>query len=303
MRPRLDRLFAAFEGTRSAYPVAIFRIFFFTGLAIHFFPSLIWLDEGYRPGAVRSDEWNTWLYMHFSGCPHAVVRGLSIVTMAACVAAIVGVFPRIAVTVCGVGLYTFASFNALHLQTLALVEAWAVLLLWMVCGGGTSVLSLDALRRGPSGPAREPRLFSSLVLYQILLGVFFAGVEKVLAGWPGSNEMGVLLSYPRGAMVRDWVAMSDFMHRPGVGRVLSWATLAVELGSPIALLFKRTRIAALVVYEGFFLGIIAMLEVPPLFYFTFAFGGLLALDDQEVARARAWLDRRPPGLRSHSLQK
>jgi hypothetical protein len=291
MRRLLDRFFGSFEGTRSAYPIAIFRIAFFSGLAIHFFPSLIWLDEGYRAGALRTNEWSSWLFLQGLRLPLAEVRLLSVVTMAACVAAIVGIYPRVAAVVCGVGFFAFASFNGLHLQTLALVEAWAVLLLWMICGGGARVLSLEAVLRKDEAPAVEPRLLSNLVLYQILLGVFFAGVEKILAGWPWSNEMGLLMSYPRGSMVRDWVAAAGFMQRPIVGGLLSWFTLVVELGSPIALLFKRTRLAALVVYEAFFLGIIATLEVPPLFYFTFAFGGLLALDDSEVERGRALVVR------------
>ena len=221
MRRLLDRFFGSFDGTRSAYPIAVFRIAFFSGLAIHFFPSLIWLDEGYRTGAPRTNEWNSWLFLQGLRLPHAEVRLLSGVTMAACVAAIAGIYPRVAAAVCGVGFFAFASFNGLHLQTLALVEAWAVLLLWMVCGGGARVLSLEAVLRKSGVPAVEPRLLSNLVLYQILLGVFFAGVEKVLAGCPWSNEMGLLLAYPRGSMVRDWVAAAGFMQRPIVGGVLS----------------------------------------------------------------------------------
>ncbi len=69
----------------------------------------------------------------------------------------------------------------------------------------------------------------------MLLGVFFAGVEKVMAGWPWSDEMGVILSYPRGFMVRDWVAASSLLHAPFVGHALSWFTLVVELGTPVGL--------------------------------------------------------------------
>jgi len=292
MPPTLDRFFRAFEGTRSAYPLAVFRIVFFVGLALHFFPSLIWFDEGYRPGALRTEEWNEWLYEHFWRFPQRDLHVLAVLTMVACVMGIVGVLPRVAAIVSGVGLYAFASFNALHLQTLALVEVWAILLLWMICGGGAAALSIESLvRRRKTGadPPREPTLLAGLVLYQILLAVFFAGVEKVLAGWPWSNEMGIVLSYPRGFLVRDWVAASPFVHGWFVSHLSTWFTMVAELGTPIALLFKRTRVVALVVYEVFFLGIVCMLEVPPLFYCTFAAGGLLALDDEEVDRACARL--------------
>lgn len=295
MPPTLDRFFRAFEGTRSAYPIAMFRIAFFSGLALHFFPSLLWFDEGYRPGALRTEEWSEWLYERFWRLPQTDLHVLAFLTMAACIMGIVGLLPRVAAIVAGLGFYAFASFNSLHLQTLALVEAWAVLLLWMICGGGSAVLSVEALvrtRRGETATAREPALLPGLVLYQVLLAVFFAGVEKFLAGWPWTNEMGIVLSYPRGFIVRDWVAGSSFMHGWLMTHFATWFTMLVELGTPWALLFKRTRLVALLIYEAFFLGIIAMLEVPPLFYCTFAFGGLLALDDEEVDRLCARLLRR-----------
>jgi hypothetical protein len=291
MDSALDRCFRPFEGTRSAYPIALFRIGFFTGLAVHFFPTLLRLDDAYRPGALRSNQWNEWLYEHFQQVPHGVLRVLSMVTMLACMMAILGIYTRVAAIVSGVGFYAFASFNSMYVQTLALISAWAILLLWMICGGGAAALSVPLPRRRSAepGPPVEPSLLSGLILFQVLLGVFFSGVEKVLAGWPWSDEMGVILSYPRGFMVRDWVAASSFLHAPPVGHALSWFTIVVELGTPLGLLFRRTRIVSLLLYEAFFLGIITMLEVPALFYCIFAFGAVLALDDEQVSRALSFL--------------
>ena len=292
MASELDRAFEPFEGTRSAYPIGVFRIAFFSFLALHFFPSLLWLDEAYRPGALRTMEWSEWIYRRFGHMSHAELRVWSVATMAACVMGIVGAWPRVAALVSGAGFYVFASFNGLHLQTLALIPAWAILTLWAICGGGAAAFSVDALVSKKSGPPVEPRLLSALVLYQVLLGVFFSGVEKLLAGWPWNNEMGVLLAYPRGFLVRDWVAGSSLLHASFTTHALSWFTILVELGTPLGLLFRRTRIVSLVIYEVFFLGIVAMLEVPPLFYGIFAFGGVLALGDAEVERVRSLLRRR-----------
>lgn len=274
------KLFAPFEGTRDPRPIAIVRIAFFSGLLLHFAPSLIWLDVGYGRGAVRSDAWNHWLFAHLSHTPPALVRAFAIVTLLALGAAIVGIRPRTAAIVGGLGCYAFASFNSIHLQTLALIPAWAISILWMICGGGANAYAPRA-----SGE-REPSLLGSLVLFQILLAVFFSGVEKLLAGWPGTNEMSIVLAYPRGFMVRDWVAALPVLHGPVMSTLLTWGTLAIELGTPILLLIRRTRMYALVAYELFFLGIIAMLEVPPLFYFIFASVPLLALDDAQLTALR-----------------
>jgi len=286
----IAKLFAPFEGTRDPRPLAIVRIAFFSGLLLHFAPSLIWLDVGYGRGAVRADAWNHWLFSHLSHTPPAVVRILAIATLLALVAAIAGIRPRIAAVVAGLGCYAFTSFNSIHLQTLALIPAWAILMLWMICGGGANAYAPRASRE------REPSLLGSLILFQILLAVFFSGVEKLLAGWPGTNEMSIVLAYPRGFMVRDWVAALPVLHGPVMSTLLTWGTLAIELGTPILLLVRRTRMYALVAYELFFLGIIAMLEVPPLFYFIFASVPLLALDDAQLVSvgnwARRWAGRR-----------
>lgn len=294
-----SRFFAAFDGTRSAVPIAVFRIAFFAGLALHFFPSLLHLDENYAPGALRTEEWSHWLYVSLQRIPRSALRVGSVVTMLACAMGIVGYRPRVAAIVSGCGFYVFASFNGLPVQTLALVDAWAILLVWMICGGGAEGLSVDAwLKRRAGGDAareapRAPKLLSGLVLYQAILGTFFAGVEKLLAGWPGTNEMGILLNYPRGFVVRDWVAASGWLHGFLVTHAFTWLTLFVELGAPLVFVLGRPRMRALalVVYEAFFLGIVAMLQVPPLFYCIFAFGGLLVLDDAQVEAIQARLRR------------
>jgi len=286
---------APFEGTRDPHAIAIVRIALFAGLLLHFAPSLLWLDIGYGRGAIRIDSWNHWLFTQLWKVPPGVVRALSIVTLLACVAGLVGLRPRIAAIVAGLGCYTFASWNAIHLQTLALVPAWAMLLLWAICGGGSAVLSVDA--RLGARQDREPALLGSLILFQILLAVWFSGVEKLIAGWPLSNEMGIVLAYPEGFIVRDWVTALPVLHGPVVSNALSWLTVAVELGAPILLLFRRTRMIAFVVYELFFLGIVAMLEVPPLFYFIFASVPLLALDDDQLATLRRVASPRRRGRR------
>ena len=139
---------------------------------------------------------------------------------------------------------------------------------------------------------RQNKLLGGLILFQILLAVFFSGLEKVLAGWPGTNDMAVILGYPHGFLVRDWVAALPVLHGPVISHLLTYSTLVIELGAPFALLHPRTRLVAFVMWQAFFLGIIAMLEVPPLFYFIFAAGPVLALSDAQLTGARQWVRAR-----------
>lgn len=274
MGARSDTLFAPFEGQRDPFALAVVRVAFFAGLLLHFAPSLIWLDIGYGRGAIRADAWNHWLFSHLWRIPPAVLRTMACVTLASLVAGIAGYRTRYAAAVAFAGCFAFASFNCIHLQTLALIPAWALLLLWVVCG------------------ERQNKLLGGLILYQVLLAVLFSGLEKVLAGWPGTNDMAVVLGYPRGFIVRDWVYALPFLHGPVVSHLLTYGTLVVELGAPFALLHPRTRLVAFCAWQAFFLGIIAMLEVPALFYFIFAAVPVLALPDAQLAAARQWLRAR-----------
>lgn len=293
MASRLTRLFSPFEGETTALPLAVFRIAFYGGLAIHFLPA-IFRGDAYSPGALRTEEWSHYLFLHFSRLPHGALSALGLLTFAAILLGLLGLWPRIAALGSFAGLYAFASFNGLPVQTLALLDVWAILILWAICGGGDRALSIAALRH-PERARKEPRLLPSLILYQIVLAVFFSGIEKLLAGWPGSNEMGLILSYPKGFLVRDWVFATAFLHGRALTSALSWLTLLVELGTPILLFWQRTRLYALAVYQLFFLGIIAMLEVPPLFYFIFAAGALLALSDRDLARLKDAVGSRSRG--------
>ena len=263
---RLDRLFAPFEGTRDPLPLAVMRVAFFAGLFLHFAPSLLWLDIGYGHGAVRADAWSHWLFSHLwrSRRPCSA-RWRCSRSAPASRASPAG--PRIAAIVAFAGCYAFASFNSIHLQTLALIPAWAILILWAICGGDP-----------------RSRLLAGLVLFQVLLAVEFSGIEKLLAGWPWSNEMAVVLAYPRGFMVRDWVAALPMLHGPVASHLFTWVTLAVELGTPRAPARppdspRRARRLASCSSSASS----RCSRCPPLFYCIFAGAPLLALGDDQIA--------------------
>ena len=198
MASRLDKLFAPFEGERDPLPIAIVRIAFFGGLAIHFFPALCHLDDSYAPGALRTDEWSHWLFVHVPTPAAPRARGAGALTMLAVVPAMVGLFTRDRRDRLRRSASTRSrASTACRCRPSRLLDAWAILLLWMICGGGDGRSRSTRSAARPS-PAREPKLLASLILFQILLAVFFSGIEKLLAGWPGTNEMGVVFSLPEG---------------------------------------------------------------------------------------------------------
>lgn len=287
----LTRFMMRMDASVDARLVAMFRICFFTGLLLHFAPSLWHLDVCYSADVVRLPFWSTTLFRALPLLPPVIIRALGAITVGAMLCALVGFKPRAAAVLTYVGTYTFASFNALHIQTLAVVNAWAVLPVLCVCDGASRAWSVDAWRHGLPRDTRAPGLLPRLVLFQVLLAFSFAGVEKLLWSWPTHNEMAMLFRTPRGYMVRDWAWDLTWLHDPGVAAVLGWMTIGVELSTVPLLLWKKTRLFALATYELFFLGVIAALEVPPLFYLMFAAGAVFILDDDDIFRLRGILRR------------
>ena len=280
-----DKLFGYFEARCDPRPLALFRILFYGGLAVHFGPSLIWTEENFSSTAFRTNQWNRWLYNAFESLSPNVVLILAVLTGVAVLVGILGLHARGAAIATALGLYTFTSFNALNLQTLALGLAWALLWLWALAGTGDEVWALKVNKAARNKLATSaPMLCRALIVLQLQLGLFFAGIEKITAGWPMTNEMHVLLSYPGGFILRPWVANQPFFEYQWVGMALTVLTLVVELGIPILFLFKKTRLPAVAAYQLFFLGIVAMLQVPPLFYAVYAGCGILVLSDAETRR-------------------
>lgn len=301
---RTTSLRSWFLRPRSATLFALFRIAFFSGLLIHFAPALLHLEESFGPSAVRLPFLSKTLFHFLPHLPFWLLQTCALLTLAACASAGIGFFPRTSAALCFLGTYSFASFNALPFFTLALANAWAVLPVFCICEGSAAALSVEAWWRRRQGhpPSAPPSVLANLIVFQLLLVFFFAGIEKVLAGWPMNNEMAMLLQTPKGYLLRDWAADLAWLERREVGLLLSWATVLLELLVPLGLLVRRTRLFALFSYELFFVGVMCAMEVPPLFFALFACGMPLILDEKDLARIGASLRRRADQTAGHGAK-
>jgi hypothetical protein len=173
---------------------------------------------------------------------------------------------RVSSGVAWISLLTLSSINSFNVHTLALSQAWPVLALGCVLGGGDEALSIRQWMRESAQPLRPAsQLQQKLVAVFLLSSLFFAGVEKLLAGWPSSGAIARLLRYPAGTMLREWTVGRVPGQTEFWGYVLECLTLAIELGVPLAFVVPCLRGAALVVYVVFFVAVLATLQVPPLF--------------------------------------
>jgi len=171
---------------------------------------------------------------------------------------------------------TLMGRNCYPVQTLALSEAWIVLLLFTLGGAGSG--------RPVGGEQRRPHHHvkcgcgwtATVVLYATLIGVFFAGVEKISSGWGKGQNMTNLLGFPPGHAVRAWLPAVTAGHRSAIGLLSEWATVGFEIGAPVLVAVSARTRAVQGVWIAFFLGIAACFEVPPLFVTTFGAAILLA---------------------------
>ena len=280
----IARLFVLLERPRDARVAALFRIAFFFGLLLHFAPSLFAVDVEYAADAVRLRLHDAWLYAHLNELPRPFVHVLAATLVAALVAGLLGFATRAASAVAMLLTWVFASFNALPVQTIALECAWSLLPVLAMFPGVSSMWSVDALRarrRGETLPA--PTTVANLGFFLVVVPFFFAGIEKLVAGWATTNEMAMLFRTPPGYILRD-VAFALPLQHAWLSSSIGWTTVLVELVAPVLLCFRRTRLAGLFAWQALFIGIFVLIEVPPLFPAIFVFGALLVVDEGDLRR-------------------
>lgn len=273
-----ERFFNYFEGKCNPYPLATFRIFFYLGILIHFLPTFVHFEENYGVNAVRSIEWEKIIFEMSLQTPQYVLKIFAAITLIFILLGTLGQWPRISALGTALGTYFFASINALNVQTLFLGSMWAILIEMAVSGGGNEVLSLPKFFHRPL-PAQGSLFGRRLILFQIILIFFFAGIEKLYQGWPVVNHMHNLMRYPSGSVLRDWAVGNSFLSLSIVGYAMNISTIIMQLGSPLFIYYKKTRLLYFFAFQLFFLGIVSLMSVPVLAYCIYAPGGLLFLDD------------------------
>jgi hypothetical protein len=262
--------FAQFGGMRNPWfacddhPLSFFRVCFFAGLISHFVPFALDFETNLGRTALRTCDWDQGLFELWGHASAAARVALVCVTYLALLCGLVGVLLRAAVLVAAIGTYCLASANSLNVQTLALGAVWGVFVLWGAMGGGDEVLTLWP-RTGPATSRAAVRIGRFLVI-----AVWLSGLQKLDVGWLTSNEMGVLLQYPRGSVLRGWATGLRTQDAEILGWLAGYATLAFELAMPVLAIMQRAQHFVRIAWPVFFFAIFALLEVPPLFVLVFA---------------------------------
>ena len=237
-----------------------FHRVFFSAVLVHFAPSILHFRENYGADAFRVDAWNTTLFSVMSDAPEWVGAAIAVISVLAALLGILGWQIRINALLCFFGFYCLASANSMNVGAIVLTDVWAILII-----------------TGLFYRADKPSLCRRLILIQIFAAFFAAGLQKLLAGWPIQNDLFVFLNAPPGIITRKWVSSVAILRSEAMGEFLTWSTVLIELFVPILALFERTRRAAGLVCICFFVGLIAVMDVPWLFFLIYGAGALLLL--------------------------
>lgn len=256
------------------------RIGLYIGLLVHWSPAFVWFEENFGAGAWRLFAGNMTIYAGFPRLPSWLVAGGAIVFVGAMVSGLLGWLPRVSATLCLVGAYFFHKANALNTLTLALQVSFGILLVLAVTGAGSCRWRVGPRVLLAARPSRYENAATIAIVFYLASGIFYAGIEKCLSGWLTTNRLYAFLSSPEGVYVRDWVLSAAWLRRPETAWWLGWATVVIEIGAPLALVWRPLRRWAAATIVMMLVGFVAVLQLPLLFpavylpmFFAFWAGG------------------------------
>lgn len=268
-------------GVQHLRELRAFEMIFFAGLAVHFLP-YIWNQDrflGHLPTHQVLDV-GAWLP---ATVPNPVLLTLGYL---GCLVGILGPSVRVGALLALVAFQSLMSRNSNAIHTLAISQAWNILLLFMV-GGGSQWLG----RKHPTADVTRGSWTRTLIVYSTILGVFLSALEKLKSGWIEARPMTTLLSFPENHVLRNWAVHSLGHYARGLGFVLTFATLMFELFAPLALTLTASGRALPVLWVCFFAAIGLTFEVPTLFLATYAGASLLFCAGSQHGRGEDELAR------------
>lgn len=168
------------------------------------------------------------------------------------------------------GILTFLGFAFLHMVNAGALGAnhsthSAVYALLGMCFSVSYGFSLDGLLHLPhlvaGGSAFTSGFAPLLVLVFLSYTLFAGGVSKVLNGGTGWFNGGALRFYlARSAPIARWPFLSRLLiGSPALCRLMAWASVAIELTAPVAILSSPLRVPLVVAWVGLHVGILCVM--------------------------------------------
>jgi len=258
-----------------------FRYVLLIAVCVHFLPSIIETQLNYAPHAFRVPI--IWFDFHraYSSWPEWIIWIGHIFFCIGLLLMLLDVLVRTGSLFVCLSVHFYLGVNALNINTLAvwpLINMLLIFAIYPTSGRARAIIHKKS--------ATVARALPLLISVQFLGGFFFGGLEKLMAGWLADEPMFAFMHMANSIMVKAWVKdYARFLMSEGFCTFFAFATVLLELALPLATLFDTLRKPAVILYELFFIGIVLILDVPPLFYLLFSAGGVVVLTPSEKTDA------------------
>lgn len=281
---------------RPAIGLSFFRIFAALTAGFHVIPSFFHLDDNFYSTALKSFNYSFFTpdaVALVQKSPDSVVLFFVILFLVSWFFFLIGLFSQISCIVMVACCYYFYALNCLHIGTLSWDILLVTLFLMCITNYHGDYFSVDALRRGDAEAYKKKRPFfiQQLLKMQIAFNYFYTGFYKITAegNWLSGNPIYYLMNYPPEGVVKQFIFRGFFAARPELCYGAGILIVASELSMPFLLLWRRTKIFAIVYGAFFHVVLVSTFHVPTIFLFLFPPQLLLWLDPDKIA---AWIEKK-----------
>lgn len=245
-------LLTFFTAPASARPLAVFRIglaavllvqaYTLSGSLLDLFGNrgiVQWpiMDSSSMPGTPRL-AWAVELFARFGIGDEAVVRSTFLIYVAGLAALLVGFQTRSAAVIVW---FTHTMFKTSGTAVVYGVDTFAhIMLFYCIVMPVGHALSLDVAQgRVKGGPSSAARLSLRLLQIHLCIVYFASGIEKSLGAdwWDGEAIWCALMRRDLCMWDMSWLA-----NIPLIPKILGWGTLVLEIGYPLMVWSRKTRL-------------------------------------------------------------
>lgn len=260
-------MFAHVSVARSDLPHLVWvRVGLYLGLLLHMTPALFFYQENYAANAWRLFAGNSYIFTFFPKLATWQFLILALLWLLFVVLGLLGLLPRLSASVVFLLTYVFHQANALALETLGLQVAYGLLLIFATSGAGSTKFAVNSCLRWTNQQRADNEQAASFAVAMFLLSsIFWAGVEKLYAGWLQANTLYYYLASPAGVYVHNWVLACAWLRAPQTALVLGGITICLELITPLLFWLPKLRTLMALLLILMFTGFVAVLQLPLLF--------------------------------------
>ncbi|MBI4368852.1 MAG: DUF393 domain-containing protein [Elusimicrobia bacterium] len=285
-----------FLAERPSVSLGLFRVAVAITVGLHVFPTLLEMPDNYFSGSFR--EWNLNFFtlsavQWVAGHSDRAVWAMAAIFTISWFGFLAGFLTQLSGLLMLSGCYYFYARNSMHIGTLSFDIMLVTLSLVVATNYFGDCVSLDSLIRGDPKPweRRRPYFIQRLPQLQVASTFFYTGLCKWTSegNWLTGNAYYFLLNTPPEGVVKQFPGRGFLMESPQLCWAIGVGVIVFEMTLWFWLLWRRTRLWAILAACFFHVLLLVTLHVPTIFFFLFPPQLLLFIEPEVIL---SWLNRR-----------